>query len=75
MNSNDVQLLVFVSGSLNRVKFFVPGGTARSNSYRLVVRAENDSESFEEIIPGAPDLRNIYLQTDKTVYKPTDTGM
>ncbi|KAL3989952.1 MG2 domain family protein [Acanthocheilonema viteae] len=62
-----------VAGSLNRVKFFVPGGTARSDSYRLVVRAENDSESFEEIIPGAPDLRNIYLQTDKIVYKPTDT--
>lgn len=60
---------------MNRVKFFVPGGTARSDSYRLVVRAENDSEPFEGIIPGAPDLRNIYLQIDKTVYKPTDTGI
>nr|CDP94279.1 Bm9538, isoform a [Brugia malayi] len=62
-----------VAGSLNRVKFFVPGGSEQSDSYRLVVRVENDSEPFEEIIPGAPDLRNIYLQTDKTVYKPTDT--
>ncbi|OZC10195.1 hypothetical protein X798_02785 [Onchocerca flexuosa] len=61
-----------IAGSLNRVKFFVPGGTARSDSYRLMVRADNDSEFFEEMIPGAPDVRNIYLQTDKTVYKPTD---
>ncbi|EFO28383.1 hypothetical protein LOAG_00115 [Loa loa] len=61
-----------VAGSLNRVKFFVPGGVERSDFYRLVVRAQDDNESFEEIIPGAPDLRNIYLQTDKTVYKPTD---
>ncbi|VDK74049.1 unnamed protein product [Onchocerca ochengi] len=61
-----------IAGSLNRVKFFVPGGTARSDSYRLVVRAENDTEFFEGMVPGAPDLRDIYLQTDKTVYKPTD---
>ncbi|VDK76199.1 unnamed protein product [Litomosoides sigmodontis] len=62
----------YLAGSLNRVTFFVPGGTARSDSYRLVVKAEDDNESFEEIISGAPDLRNIYLQTDKTVYRPTD---
>ncbi|KAM3728473.1 Ophiophagus venom factor [Dirofilaria immitis] len=61
-----------VAGSLNRVKFFVPGGKTRSDSYRLVVRVQNDSESLERIILGAPDLRSIYLQTDKTVYKPTD---
>uniref|UniRef100_A0A1I8EN47 Macroglobulin domain-containing protein n=1 Tax=Wuchereria bancrofti TaxID=6293 RepID=A0A1I8EN47_WUCBA len=57
----NIQLLMLIAWSLNRVKFFVPGGTERSDSYRLVVRAQNDSEPFEEII-----------RTDKTVYKSTD---
>ncbi|VDM10496.1 unnamed protein product [Wuchereria bancrofti] len=38
----NIQLLMLIAWSLNRVKFFVPGGTERSDSYRLVVRAQND---------------------------------
>lgn len=53
----------------------MPDGIKQSDSYRLVVRAQDDGESFDEIISGAPDLGNIYLQTDKTVYKPAEFGM
>ncbi|VDN06325.1 unnamed protein product [Thelazia callipaeda] len=56
-----------------RVKFFVPGGMKRSDLYRIVIQAQNDNELFEKTIPGAPDIRNIFLQIDKTIYKPTDT--
>uniref|UniRef100_A0A915PL88 Macroglobulin domain-containing protein n=1 Tax=Setaria digitata TaxID=48799 RepID=A0A915PL88_9BILA len=64
--------LAKVSGAMNRIKFFVPGGTARSDSYTVMIRTQNDTDSFEEVIPGGPDLRNIYLLTDKTVYKQSD---
>lgn len=62
------------AGSTNRVKFFVPGGDARSDSYRVMVRVQDDNKHFEGVVPGSPDLKTIYLQTDKTVYKPTDIG-
>ncbi|VDK48523.1 unnamed protein product [Gongylonema pulchrum] len=57
------------------MKFFVPGGEARSSAYRVLVRAQDDVIPFEKLIPGAPDLKTLFLQTDKSVYKPMDTDL
>lgn len=61
-----------VAGATVPVKFNLPERSAASKKYLIKIKVQNE-EPFETSVGGCPDVRNIYVQTDKAIYRPAET--